>query len=658
MDRETTNPGQHDQPGQFPGFPDFASNVTFTPIQFFTVALPHSSRGCVRIVGYMIRKILGWVDEHGNPTNERLCFSYREIIESVGVSHETIPNAINEAIRRNFIRCLARPRADKPGKVARSGIYELKWNLGSDYTDNPETFSGFFYPEAAVITAQENGTSVQRAKAARKNIPNAFFDYLLPREKLSVIRTVGALLFYSIQWSKGGERRQDVSFSITELANLTKMSRQHVHKAITEAIEIGYVERVSPGSFNPTNSHLSEPATYGIHWAKAAPRDALAGAPPPSELRLVVTAKTSSVLPVQTSEQAPNNQPPLRKGERRNLSHHSEKVNEAPLRKGERHRSEKVNEDHSEKVTSISIKTSVKTSKTTTANPDSQSQSQDSPVAAAALLSDGISLLTKAGFNSHTAEHLAYSSTIEVIRNQISWLPRRKAKTNRLGLLRRSIEENWPEPEGDQSNNTSGAGEEFARHYYAAYGGNPGSPVTEPFSTDCAAVEHFLSKINCGDDASDPAEMGRAFGKMVRAKHNGDPRAKPFLTTTLVLYGDEFALSIKRTQSACQRMAHEKAKESHYAANSTRYQAYLKNSEIALQRSNARLYATFLEECEKTFNTMRQFGVDPARFKTDEARLTAFAQFFAKHSEYRVLEFWEWDRQLNENGFKPEVAST
>ena len=50
-----------------------------------------------------------------------------------------------------------------------------------------------------------------RPKAACKNIPNAFFDVLLPREPLSVIRVVGARLFSSIQWGSGGERKVPVS---------------------------------------------------------------------------------------------------------------------------------------------------------------------------------------------------------------------------------------------------------------------------------------------------------------------------------------------------------------------------------------------------------------------------------------------------------------
>ena len=32
--------------------------MTFVPLQFFTVVLPHSSRGCVRVVGYALRRLL------------------------------------------------------------------------------------------------------------------------------------------------------------------------------------------------------------------------------------------------------------------------------------------------------------------------------------------------------------------------------------------------------------------------------------------------------------------------------------------------------------------------------------------------------------------------------------------------------------------------
>ena len=51
----------------FVGFALPTSNTTYTPNQFFDVCLPHSSRGVVRLVGYLIRKTLGWCDEQGRP---------------------------------------------------------------------------------------------------------------------------------------------------------------------------------------------------------------------------------------------------------------------------------------------------------------------------------------------------------------------------------------------------------------------------------------------------------------------------------------------------------------------------------------------------------------------------------------------------------------
>ena len=49
-------------PVPFAGFPDFRANVTFTPIQFFTVVIPHCQRTCIRVIGCMLRRVLGWVD--------------------------------------------------------------------------------------------------------------------------------------------------------------------------------------------------------------------------------------------------------------------------------------------------------------------------------------------------------------------------------------------------------------------------------------------------------------------------------------------------------------------------------------------------------------------------------------------------------------------
>ena len=151
----------------FPGFPDFRANVTFVPIQFFTVVLPHCSRGTVRIVGYALRKVLGWVDQHGNPTREQLRFTYRELIEKAGVSREAIADALREAVERHCLRCLESPQPDAAGQAAQSGSYELCWDRHGAYTDDPVAFRGFYYPEAVIVEEREGERVVRRPLAAR-----------------------------------------------------------------------------------------------------------------------------------------------------------------------------------------------------------------------------------------------------------------------------------------------------------------------------------------------------------------------------------------------------------------------------------------------------------------------------------------------------------
>ncbi len=91
---------------RFAGFPDFRSNVTFVPIQFFTVVIPHNSRGTVRIVGYVLRKVLGWVDEDGSPKQEQLRFTHAELVKAAGVSRNLVGKALEEAVACHCLRCV------------------------------------------------------------------------------------------------------------------------------------------------------------------------------------------------------------------------------------------------------------------------------------------------------------------------------------------------------------------------------------------------------------------------------------------------------------------------------------------------------------------------------------------------------------------------
>jgi len=614
-------------PPPFPGFQAFQANVTYVPIQFFTVVLPHCSRGAVRIVGYALRKVLGWVDERSQPTREQLQFTYRELIDKAGVSRESITEALREAIERSCLRCRQAPQPDTAGQAAQSGLYELCWDKAGPYTDNPAEFHGFHYAEAALVEEGTGAGTARRPRAARKNIPNAFFDFLLPRERLSVIRVVGALLFYSIQWGDGGERKVPVSRSISELSRLTRMSRQHVHQAVREARQRGYLEPVDPGCFDPAAGRQSRAATYGLRWATAVPSGRV----------LPQRPETPSTLPVRKGERDPTDR--------------SEKVNGGPVRKSERHRSEKMHGNRSEKVNGINTKTESKTVQTTA----EAGQPVAKPDAAAAVLR-----LVEAGFDEATARQLAQQCSPQVIQRQVDWLPLRNARQNRLGLLRRAIEHDWPKPEGASQDETAVDQTQarlFASHYYAAYHGFAGPATTEPFPKDLFMAAQFLARLLelRGDESLVP-EWGRQFGRLMRNRHQGEAKAKPNLSYALTLFGDQFLHQVQRDAATGRKQALGKARECHQAAFFGRYEDYLRQSEIALQRASPALYAAFLERRQETRHRLLgglflASAETLARFDSERSRLLGFAEFFHRHPEHPVLDFWEWDARLNPQGF-------
>ena len=615
-------PNSPPQPA-FPGFPAFRSNVTYVPIQFFTVVVPHSLRGTVRIVGYVLRQILGWVNEQGEPTCEQLQFTYRELSERAGVGLERIGEALQEAVKNHFLRCLRTPQPDQAGQAAQSGLYELCWDRTGPYTDNPAEFRGFFHGESALVEEGDGPATVRRAKAARKNIPNVFFDVLLRQERLSVIRVVGALLFYSIRWGDGGERRQPVSYSITQLSRLTRHARRHVHAAIGEAQERGYIETVDAGCFDAAAGQHSRRATYRIRWAPVEPvgQSAATG---------TATETNPSARPTERAEKG---------------------YGEA-CRKGARDRAEKGYEKRAEKGNGISIKTESKTEQTAAEGAGAMTGAPDFAAA--------VALLVKQGFDEPAARHLAQQCSLEVIQRQIEWLPFRTATKNRLGLLRKAIEENWLKPEG-AARAVPTAGEALARlfaaHYYGAYHGLSGPAQTEPFPKDLQAAGQFVAGLlELRRDENLVPEWGRQFGQLMRAKHQGDPKAKPNLSYALTLYGGLFLSQRQREAAAHRKKALGTAKERHQAAFYVRYEDYLRQTEIALQKADSALYAAYLEHRRETRHRMTGglllASADTlAKFDSERSRLLCLAEFLHRHPRYPVLDFWEWDAQLNPQRF-------
>jgi hypothetical protein len=510
-------------------------------------------------------------------------------------------------------------------RVVEGAVYALCWDTTAErLTHDWECFRGFYYPEATVEEEIDGQQVTRRPKAARKNIPNAFFDYLIRRERKAVIRVVGALLFRSIQWGPGGERREPVTCSITELARLTKLGRRHVHAAVVEACRRGYLEQVETGYFDPAAGQASRSATYAIHWARSGGADSTDAVP-----------TGSSATPPAAREHG-----------------QYKKVNGESVQKGKRAQFKKVNGKEYKKVNGINIKEELKTKHKTTA------AEADSPAAAIdAAAADGFALLIKAGFEEPTARQLVSRHPSEEIQRQLDWLPLRRATRNRLGLLRLAIEQNWARPEGAKETPESKLGRRFASHYYAGYHGYAGAATTEPFPKDVSLAAQFVERLlgRQPDEALIP-EWGRRFGRMMREKHQSEPRTRPNLSTSLVLYGDKFLRLLERESTARQQEALGKPKAAHQTAFMPAYMAYLRQAETELQRASPAVYQAFAEEQRKARHslTSSSFPISGAwleRFDSEESRLRGFAEFFAQHPQHQVLNFWDWDAQRNPLGF-------
>ena len=253
----------------FAGFALPTSNTTYTPNQFFDVCLPYRSRGCVRLVAYLIRKTLGWCDEHGNPQQEQHAITYREIEYRVGINRDMIRSAIDEAIDAHFIRCVERPQQKSRGTAHRTGRYTLNWDdCGGEYVKDPKQFRGFFAGEGN-----------------RTYIPNAFFDHVIPTETLSVIKVVGSVIRFSIGFqTKWGHRRTNVALSYQHIQNYSKLSdRKTVAAAIKHALSNNYLQRVEEGYFDPDGGKQSKAAVYALKWLPSAADEIIGRKTPPAK---------------------------------------------------------------------------------------------------------------------------------------------------------------------------------------------------------------------------------------------------------------------------------------------------------------------------------------------------------------------------------------
>jgi hypothetical protein len=365
-----TSQPSHDRPARkqqsavFRGFEPLDANYVYCPNQFLDVCLPNCSRGAVRIVAYLLRQTLGWLDEQGNPRQQDIVVTYNDLINKAGVSRGAISAALNEAVAGGFIERCQEASARSAGTAGQSAVYRLRWDATGKYTKQSERFAGFYGGEGH-----------------RTPIPNTFFDQVVPCEPLSVVKVVGTVLRYTVGYqNQFGGRRPCAPLSFNRILQYAKLSdRTTLTEAIRKAQDVGYIRCIESGQFSADKSN-QRAATYSVCWLEKAR-----------------TGDDGSKIRPEADQ----------------------------LKKPTSNGSETRPKDRFKNQTS---------KKTEPNNTLKQQQAA------------AVDLLLQAGFDRDAAVQLAGESSLEVIENQITWLEARNPRDNRLGMLRKAIQEDWSPP--------------------------------------------------------------------------------------------------------------------------------------------------------------------------------------------------------------------
>ncbi len=374
----------------FKGYKPPTCNTTYAPNQFFDVVLKHSSRGCVRVVAYLIRKTLGWSDANGNPQNPEATVSFNEFIKEAGVSRGALKEAINEALEKRFIECLRFGKPHAPGESGYSARYRLQWDERDVYITDPDRFEGFY-------SANGNLT----------HIPNDFFDVTVKSEPLAVTQVVGAIIRHTIGWQEGryGFRRQQVSMSFAQLMRRTCIgSSRTVAGAIRAALEGNHIVRLQQGRFDPRAGLESSAAIYGVKWLDQA--EALDG----SKSKPVTTASFGGANPLS-------------------------------VQKGKRQDGSRRNSDNGSREKAVCVqegqRRAFKRESAIENNPLNNTLKQQQTA---------VDALVREGIEHCKASELVHIHGAHRVNRQVALLPKRRIRESRTGLLITAIERDLPPP--------------------------------------------------------------------------------------------------------------------------------------------------------------------------------------------------------------------
>lgn len=590
----------------FRGYAPPTSSTTYTPNQFFDVVLPNASRGCVRLVAYLIRKTLGWSDEHGNPVNPEAHISYRELIENAGVSRGAIKEAIDEAIAKRFVDCLRFGQPHKTGEEGYSALYSLRWDEREDYVTDPAEFDGFF---------AGNGNLT--------HIPNDFFDYTIPNEPLAVVKVVGVIIRNTIGYqTRFGFRRQQVDMSFVEIMRRTRIaSSSTVSNALKVAIDGCHLQKVSNGVFDPRAGIDSKATTFSVRWSDEAP----------------IEPKTDNGSKIEADDRFKNRSGDLgtvQKSKRANGS----KIEAANGSESEAETVQKSKREAFKNRSDI---------KTTLLNNTPKQQQTGDAVGAAGSLSLLVGELMRLGVSSEKAADLVSRFPEERIRRQLTWLSSRTVKSNRAGLLIRAIEDDLPEPSVQTSEQT-GNGFSFAAGFYAELAGNSGRPASVPSTDEQRAGEALAARL----ESTDTEEAGRAFARFVTEKQREAKFPVRTLGLAVRIFSDEFL--VRMEDVAARRAQEEQARreEAEAEALKVRYEAFCLECAMSAAGQDEELQRGFEAHIEKRLASRkrlseRAYNLTLEEISDPDRRAGLLVEYIRENRLSTVPSFQVWRAQTS-----------
>jgi hypothetical protein len=256
----------------------------------------------------------------------------------------------------------------------------------------------------------------------------------------------------------------------------------------------------------------------------------------------------------------------------------------------------------------------------------------------------------------------------ERILRQRAWLHRRASSRNRLGMLRRSIEEDWAQPEGAENALPPEDPETlraacFVSHFYAGLAGNPDAPVAPPSANDVRAAAPYVARLLAlWPEEAGVGAWGRQFGKFVQTSEQQS--AKPLRSFVLALrvHGDAYYLDFRKRRRRDAEQTRAAARQQHEAHYLEAYYAYLRERERGLRAEDTHGYAAF-QQHEQALRQALETGsvfkghllqVQLRAFDSESQRLERLCAFFRDKPTSGMFDFWVWDTQVNPERFETE----